>query len=47
MAIAGNFVEWGMHRFVMHRLVDETQAERCTLDGPRLSDDERSAVGHA
>ena len=22
VAIAGNFVEWGMHKFVMHRLVD-------------------------
>jgi len=22
VAIAGNFVEWGMHRYVMHRLVD-------------------------
>ena len=22
MAVAGNFVEWGMHKFVMHRLID-------------------------
>ncbi len=22
VAIAGNFIEWGMHKFVMHRLVD-------------------------
>ena len=22
VAIAGNFVEWGMHKFVMHRLID-------------------------
>jgi hypothetical protein len=25
----------------------ETQAERCTLDGPRLNDDELSALGRA